>query len=311
MTSVRLALGLDGGGTQTRAQIVTPDGAVCGEGNGGACNIAFLPPEDALASAWAASQAALAQANAEPSDVLAVCAGVAGWSFPARRALFLAGLQERFPRAIVQVVPDYAIALSGALDNAPGILVIAGTGSVAYGEDGTGGSHKAGGYGYLIDDVGSGYGVGRAALAAILRAADGTGEATTLTARVLSRLALSDVSDIVSAVYGGVIDRVTIAALSRVAAEATEEDGDAVARALLMHAGGALARLAHAVTARLSFPDAVPVACIGGLWNAGAGLTDVFTRSLHRAVPQAVLNAPLHSPVRGAALRALCFLSLS
>jgi len=170
----------------------------------------------------------------------------------------------------VAVEPDYAVALAGATGGKPGVIVIAGTGSVAYGGNASGERHKTGAYGYLIDDGGSGYGVGRAALAAVLRAADGTGEPTCLSARILDALGLSAPADLIPAVYGGKLSRVEIAGLSRTVAQAAQEE-DTVASALLMRAGGVLAHLAHGVTQRL-FAGAdtpFPVVPIGGLWNAG------------------------------------------
>lgn len=300
----RLVLGLDGGGTRTRALAATFE-AVVGSGSGGACNVAAVPVAVALQSAQAAALEALAGASVE--DVQAVCAGVAGCSFEDRRLEFEKGLQGLFPNSRVSVVPDYAIALTGATGGAPGMIVIAGTGSVAYGENGAGEGHKAGAYGYLIDDAGSGYAVGRAALAAVLRAVDGTGEETSLRQRVLENIGLTSSAAIVPGVYGGQIDRVSIAALSQTVTRAATEDADAVARAILMRAGGALAQLAHGVTERV-FPEAsqpFPVSLIGGLWGAGPMLTDVFARSLQRFAPQAVISPPQASPVNGAVQRAL------
>jgi glucosamine kinase len=305
--TVDVALGLDGGGTQTRVAAATTEGVIRGRGWAGACNLAAVPPPEALAAALAAADLALAEAGWERADVLALCAGVAGVSYRERRDQFHAGLQAAFPRAHVVVEPDYAIALAGATGGGPGVIVIAGTGSAAYGENAGGQRHKTGAYGYLIDDAGSGYGIGRAALAAILRAADGTGEPTSLSRHVLSALGLSALTDIIPGVYGGSLSRVAIAGLSRTVAEAALTDNDAVARTILMRAGGALAHLTHGVTQRL-FADAdapFPVISIGGLWNAGGLLTDVFTRSLRRFAPTAILTPPLHSPVEGAVLRAV------
>ncbi len=306
-----LALGLDGGGTRTRVAVAGPSGSTTGQGEGGACNLAAVSPADALAAALAAADAALGEAGAGRDDVLAVCAGVAGFSFPARRAAFAAGLEAAFPQAQVKIEPDYAVALAGAAGGMPGVIVIAGTGSVAYGENARGEQHKAGAYGYLLDDAGSGYGVGRAALAAVLRAADGTGEPTALTARLLDALGLSSRADIVPGVYGGTISRVQIAALSRAVALSAREDGDAVARGLLLRAGGALAHLARGVTEAL-FPDAAApfsVCPVGGLWDADGDVSDVFIRSLRRFAPAAVFSPPRLPPVEGAVLRARALLT--
>ncbi len=301
-----LLLGLDGGGTQTRVAVADANGTLLGRGSGGACSMSAVSLEEALLSARTAATEALREAEVDPADVRAICAGVAGASFEARRLEFEAGLRETFPNAKVSVIPDFAIALTGATGGNPGVIVIAGTGSVAYGENAGGENHRAGAYGYLIDDSGSGYGVGRAALAAILRAADGTGEATSLSTRIPQALRIASLADIVPGVYGGGISRVTVAVLSRIVAEAALQDNDSAATAILMRAGGALAQLARGVTDRL-FADAdlpFPVSPIGGLWDAGAPLTDVFTRSLRRFAPNAVFQPPLSAPVEGAVRRA-------
>jgi glucosamine kinase len=306
-----IVLGMDGGGTQTRVAVATAAGEIIGRSKAGACNLATVQTPAALAAALAAADRALAEAGQERAAVTALCAGVAGVSYIERRDQFQAGLQSAFPRAHVAVEPDYAVALAGATGGAPGVIVIAGTGSAAYGENADGERHKTGAYGYLIDDGGSGYGVGRAALAAVLRAADGTGEPTRLSVHILEALGLSSPADLIPGVYGGGITRVQIAALSRTVAEAAQEDEDAVARAILMRAGGTLAHLTHGVTQRL-FADAqtpFPVVPIGGLWGAGGLLTDIFTRSLRRFAPMAELTTPLQPPVEGAIQRAMTLLT--
>ena len=293
-------LGLDGGGTQTRA--AAEGDRDSGRGAAGACNLAAVSPLEALTNALAAADAALKEAGAARPEVVSVCAGVAGWSYADRRRQFADGLQSAFPNARIAVEPDYVIALAGATGGAPGVIVIAGTGSAAYGENAAGETHRTGAYGFLIDDTGSGYGVGRGAIAAVLAAADGTGPPTSLTKHVLPALGLASLAEMVPGVYGGGISRVQIAGLSRVVAEAASMEADPVALALLMRAGGTLAQLVQGVTHRL-FADAhepFPVVQIGGLWSAGNTLSDIFARSLRRFAPSAVITAPQASPVEGA-----------
>lgn len=306
-----LVLGLDGGGTQTRVIAADLTGKVVGTGLSGACSMAAVTPPEAIAATLAAADDALSQAGRDRAAVSSFCAGVAGYSSTNRRMQFTASLQQAFPGALVTVEPDYVIALSGAAGGGPGVLVIAGTGSVAYGENTAGETHKTGAYGYLIDDSGSGYGVGRLALAAVMQAADGTGPITALTKRVLDHLQLTGLSEIVPGVYGGGLSRVRIASLSKVVAAAAADDRDSVARAILMRAGGTLAHLVQGITQRL-FAEAnapFPVVQVGGLWSAGDALTDVFARSLRRFAPAAVITEPLHSPVEGAVQIALRSLS--
>lgn len=300
-------LGLDGGGTQTRVAVTNLVGDILGTGLAGACSMSAVTPLEAIAATLTATDEALRQIGASRSAILSVCAGVAGFSSTERRMQFTKSMQDAFPRAILSVVPDYAAAFSGGIEGASGVLIIAGTGSVAYGENAAGETHKTGAYGYVIDDSGSGYGVGRSALAAVLQAADGTGPQTLLTERVMDYLGLNSLSEIVPSVYEGGVSRVTIASLSQVVANAASEDDDAIARAILMRAGGTLASLAHGVTQRL-FLDAdaaFPVVQIGGLWNAGDALTNVFVRSLRRFAPGAIITPAQRSPVEGAVQRAL------
>ncbi len=313
MSRPTVVLGLDGGGTHTRSLAASPDGAVLGEGAGGPCSVSALLPHDALHSAQTAAQAALTQAGTDASQVRAVCAGVAGAGVEARRAALETSLAALFPQAKIAVVPDFAVALAGAAGGGPGMIVIAGTGSVAYGDNGRGRAHRTGGYGYLIDDAGSGYGVGRAALAAAVRAADGGGAPTALTERILDALSLGSAGEIVPGVYGGSISRVAIASLARVVALSADEDNDAQARAILMRAGGALALLAQGVVSAAFGDTNEPFAAvpIGGLWGAGAALTDVFWRSLARSAPHAVPADALHPPAYGAVLRAISLLEAS
>ena len=301
-----LVLGLDGGGTQTRAAVADLRGSISGSSTAGACNLAAVSPLEALTNARAAAEAALKESGGSRAEVISVCAGVAGFSYTDRRALFAQSLQAAFPNARIAVEPDYVIALAGATGGTPGVIVIAGTGSAAYGENTAGETHRTGAYGYLIDDGGSGYGVGRGALAAVLAAADGTGQPTTLTERIPLALGLASLAEIIPGVYGGGISRVEIAALSHVVAKAASADADPVACALLMRAGGPLALLVRGVTQHLfaGCREPFPVVQIGGLWSAGDALTDVFARSLRRFAPSAVIAAPQHSPVEGAVHRA-------
>jgi N-acetylglucosamine kinase-like BadF-type ATPase len=303
-------LGLDGGGTKTQALILSLSGAVLGSGTAGPCNIAAVPLDVALDSVETATRLALESAGCAADSLRSVCIGVAGFSQGERREQFRTGLEPLFPHLPLSLEPDYAIALTGATAGMPGIIVIAGTGSVAFGRNARGETHRAGAYGYLIDDGGSGYGVGREALAAILRAADGTGPETTLTERIFDSQHFTSIAEIVPAVYGGALDRLSIAALAPQVSEAAQREGDPVARAILMRAGGALARLTEAVTQRL-FPGAAslfPVAGVGSLWEAGGALTDVFDRSLARFAPAAARQKPLSSPAHGAARQALTLL---
>ena len=262
-----------------------------------------MPVAEALASVRQAVKAA----GVNGIDMRLVCAAVAGYSHKVKRQEFTVALRLLFPKADVTVVPDYEAAFQSALPTGYGVVVIAGTGSIAYAQGRDNRAARAGGYGYLIDDAGSGYGVGRQALAAILAAQEGLGETTSLQELVANQfgwpIGKMTRDKVVQEVYFGDMDRVKIASLAQTVAEAAA-DGDGIAHRILMQAGGALARLADAACrlALIDKADVILVARIGGLWQAGAPLTDVFERSLSRFAPRSVYSQPtVYTPAWGAA----------
>jgi N-acetylglucosamine kinase-like BadF-type ATPase len=310
----RLVLGIDGGGTKTAAACLDIDtqglplvGAI---GHAGPGNIANLPVAQVIGHIQEALAATMGGHPEGARKIVAVCAGVAGASFGERREELAQALARVFPGTRVEVVPDYVAASTGALAGQPGMVVIAGTGSVAYGENAAGLSHRAGGYGYVIDDSGSGYGVGRRALAAVLHGADGTEQRTSLAERIAAELGSVAWDDLVAGVFGGTIDPARIAALTPAVALAARQDNDHAAQSILMHAGGALARMAEAVALSLfAQNERFTLATIGSLWEAGSYLSDVFYRSLLRFAPAAQVAAAKHDPATGAALRAAALLN--
>jgi N-acetylglucosamine kinase-like BadF-type ATPase len=304
-----LVVGIDGGGTKTRVRAYTlldraqGLGDPAGDATAGPCNIAFMPLADAVGSV----RQAVANSGIDVDRVGAVCAAVAGYSFRARHDPFVRELGGIFPGAKFVLVHDYEAAFRGAFPGGRGIIVIAGTGSVAFGADGFGKSHFAGGYGYLIDDAGSGYGVGREAIASVMQAIDGVGEQTLLTSMIADDSGFASEWDtLVGAVYGGDLSRVAIASLAGTVARAAEA-GDFVARRILMRSGRVLARLAEAVYEKAlgNGAEQVEVALVGSLWDAGASLRDMFERSVERFAPSATIARSETDPAYGAALIAV------
>lgn len=297
-------IGLDGGGTKTQSVLGDLEGNALGRGAAGPCNIAAVAPQDAAEAAVTSIRGACEAAGIAEERIACIDACVAGASAVPRREAFLLALQRAYPEALVRVEPDYAAALTGGTAGEPGIVVIAGTGSVAYGEDASGRAARAGAYGYLIDDAGSGYGVGREAVAAALRAFDGTGPETSLTALLLANLGLREPLDLISEVYGGALDRVAIASLSQTVAQEAAA-GDEVARKILHRAGGALAILAESVARRLFADESFVISTAGSLWQSGPYLTDVFARSVARFAPLATVIPPAMPPEMGALVRGI------
>lgn len=294
-------LAIDAGGTKTDLLWAQPDGRVLAHVQGQGMNIASKPP-----SIWQdVLEELFRQANVDRETVHVVCAGAAGYTLPDRRALFEHLLQQMLPGARVLVLPDYAIALEGATGGNPGVLVIAGTGSIACGRDREGRLMRAGGWGYLLGDEGSGFWIGREALRTVLAAREGWGEQTLLTEMLAETLGTSDAGEWLSALYRTQNPQSLLAQLAPLVSE-TAERGDAPANRILTDAAHHLAGLVIHVATHLHLPEDFPVCTVGGVWKSGGVLLQRFREQLVAHLPdwRGEVKPPLYSPVEGALLLA-------
>jgi N-acetylglucosamine kinase-like BadF-type ATPase len=293
-------VGVDGGATKTRA-VVLVGGAARGSATVQSASAYHREPEEAAAVVAEAARAALAQAALAP-PAAALGAGLAGADDPhvrerLERALAAAGVART-----VAVDHDAAAALAGGTALAPGIVIVAGTGSVAFGIDAAGRRARAGGWGPLLDDEGSGYAVGRAVLRAAMRAYDGRGPATALADAVCARFRLESLGSLKLAARGLSIDQV--AAVAPLAVEAARA-GDRVAAGILAAAGEALAAMVAAVARRLGWARApFPLVAVGGMFEAGELLRGPLLRALAGAGCAPRLQPARFPPEVGAALLA-------
>jgi len=254
--------GIDGGGTKTTLALADAAGRELARRVGPA---GLVDPRDPGATAQMLAElvrGALGEAGLETRPA-ALVAGLAGVGNEQERRQVESALEAAGVAGRVAIVTDGAIALDGALGGGPGILMIAGTGSVAYarGEDGR--VERCGGWGMVVGDEGSAWSIGRGGLAAALRAADGRGPATRLLPRFLELLELEDERGIPP--WAGRAEKADVAALAVHVVEAAAE-GDAVARRLLEREARELANHAVALARRLEpWSGAVPVAFHGGV----------------------------------------------
>ena len=300
-------LGVDGGASGTACAVASADGAVLGIGHAGPSNHILAPGgrERARAAVRDAVGHALAAAGLGPVTFRAAQFGMTGITRGSEQArIFGEVVRETLDARLVLIENDAVIARAGALAGRPGVIVIAGTGSVAFGEDPHGGQARTGGWGYIFGDEGSGFAIGCGGVRAALHARDGTGEPTVLVER-LGDAAGMPVPDIPMAFYEGRIDRSKIAALSRAVTRAAEEH-DAVARRLVEDAAAALARLVAAVIAKLRWSDGpVAVGPVGGVFEAGRTILRPLGEALARTAPRAVLVPPRLEPAAGGVLLAM------
>jgi N-acetylglucosamine kinase-like BadF-type ATPase len=300
-------LGVDGGASSTICAVCSDDGAVLGIGRGGPSNHILAPGgrERARGAVGAALETALRAANLAAVEFRAAQFGMTGITAGTDRARAFAEVVGEVLRArTARVDNDSAIALAGALACGPGVMVIAGTGSVALGLDPAGREARVGGWGYIFGDDGSAFALGRAGVHAALHARDGTGPETVLVDRIPPAIGM-DVQAIPMAFYEGRLDRAQVASLSPVVTAAATA-GDVVARRLVDRAATSLADLVAAVIRRLTWPEgATPVAPVGGVFDAGPIVFKPLRLALAAAAPGAVLVPPRYEPAAGALLLAL------
>lgn len=294
-----VVVGIDGGASKTRAVVLSMEGEALAAATVRSSSAYHREPEEAADVVVAAASEALSRAGIAP-PVTALGAGLAGADNPEVHRRLHSALEGAGLARAVLVDHDAAAALAGGTALAPGVVVIAGTGSIAFGIDGEGRRARAGGWGPLLDDEGSGYAVGRAVLRAAMRAHDGRGEPTALADAARRRFDISSLATLKVAVRGIGID--DVAALAVLAAEAASA-GDVVALRIMQRAGEGLATMVTAVAAALGWSRRpFPLIGAGGMFESGDLIAGPMVSALEALACPAEPHAALLPPEVGAAL---------
>ncbi|MGH9768367.1 MAG: BadF/BadG/BcrA/BcrD ATPase family protein [Blastocatellia bacterium] len=298
-------LGVDGGGTNCRAAIVGDDDEVIGEGHAEAANHIRVGVELAVNHVKQAVAQACLQAEIEPSEIAAACIGLAGVSHPDHHRQMLDALKEALPISDITLETDARVALAGATGNKAGVVIIAGTGSIACGVNSRGRFARAGGWGPTMGDEGSGSYIGRRALESVLMSYDYRGEPTSMMEPILRHFGVSSPPELPPVIYDDPDKSMReIAQLSKIAVKAARE-GDKVAREILQAAAKELAVAAIAVIEQLRMEqDEFQVAYVGGVFEAGELILALLREELQSFAPNARIEPPIDPPVIGAVMMA-------
>ena len=295
-------LGIDAGGTKTVCLLADAQGAIVSEGRGAGANLhtaGELAVEKVLHEAM---ETAIGDRAITPA---AICLGIAGVDRDDEARTVRALMRRIGYKSRVLVVNDALIGLVAGARDEPGFAINAGTGSIAYGRNANFEAARAGGWGHMIGDEGSGYWIGRESLAAVMRAADGRGPETRLTGEILAHFNVDDESRLPRIVYDRELPRVSVAALGPITQRVAEQ-GDAVAGRILERAADELVRAARSVATRLEMRgDEFTFYLAGGVFRVVPWLAEELPRRLVEVAPRAQTQMLHEEPAVGAVWLAL------
>ena len=294
MRKPEFVCGVDGGGTKTSVLCRTLEGVEVGRQEFGPFNFNSIGEES-----FKGILSDILSFIENLGTCKALCIGGAGMSNPKARECATSVLSgASFPYTILC---DYEIAFSGALGGKEGIALVAGTGSVCFGRSSDGKSAMCGGWGHLIGDAGSGYGLGRDALIAITEVYDGYGKQTVLKDLLSKEFGLDSPQKILPYVYTN--DKSAVAAVSRIVEKAYRL-GDEVSIEIVTNNANALVKLVEAVASRIEI-SSCDVALLGGLLENPTALRERFISMLKEKNKNLNCVEPLHNATEGAVLEAM------
>lgn len=302
-------LGIDAGGTKTVALLADADGQVVGEGRAGGANLQAHGELEVEKVLHHVIDLALDGYGASP---VAVCLGLAGVDRDGDGEV-IRGIMRRLGfRERTLIVNDALIALvagvplgQGDDTVGQGVVLISGTGSIAYGVNSHGQAARAGGWGSSLGDEGSGYWIGRRALKAVARDADGRGPRTRLTPLVLAHFSVSRPEQLVSEIYNHAQGKRAIASLGQTVDQARAE-GDVVATEIMRKAADELTLAAASVVARLEMRgEQFPILLSGGMIRGAQWLATAVTNRLAEVAPRSAVGSLEVEPAIGAVRLAL------
>jgi glucosamine kinase len=290
-------LGIDGGGTKTSC-LIGDEESELGSGTAGASNVLRVGEAQARKSLVNAIQQACSAARIDPAQVTRTCVGVAGAARP-EVAEMVREIVAEIVSGDIEIAGDMVIALHAAFGEGPGIVVIAGTGSIAYGRNLEGKTARAGGLGFAFSDEGSGHWIGRAAVTATLQDAGENPKSTGALLQAIMKAWKAETRDAL-ALAANASPPPDFAVLFP-AVLATASSGDGLAAEVLRQAGSELATLAKVVISRLfPGPGPVPVAMCGGVFRNSALVRKTFYNELRSQCPQVAIPEKIVDPVLGA-----------
>lgn len=307
MPTARLGIAIDGGGTKTTACIakLAQDGApvILGQATAGAANPAAVGLAVTKANIAHAIVEAVAQANVADEPIECLLAGLAGIEATGVHHELATWAAKEFRANHASFVTDVELLHFAGSRDLPAVVLISGTGSVAFGRDAAGNQARTGGRGYLMGDEGSGFWIGQRGLHAAVRALDHAAPTTALVALIGEDLGSQDAGAWTKEIYGTSDPRDKISQMSRRVAQAAQQ-GDPVAIEILDDAGRQLAHLAKSVAGQLGLAgDPFDLVLAGGILLNVNGVRHALDKHLRSLALPIATQRIIEHPAAAAAQR--------
>ncbi len=302
----RYVIGVDGGGTKTNAILVGLDGTVIAEATGGPTNLQTVGIPRAAQTLFDLIHKCCQKVEPQPPDLQNIVLGLAGAGRELARTELIDALTDisnkrKFPLKHIRVETDGRIALEAAFAGSPGIVIIAGTGSIALYRTEDGKFLRAGGWGNVVGDEGSGYAIGRDALTAVLRQFDGRGEKTILTKKALEHFGIASADELIQKIYQ---EHAEIASFAPKVFEA-EAERDRLAHLILLKNAADLEDHVRVLTMLSKPRHKLPVCLMGGLLESENVYSKMVKEKIKASLPQVLVLKPKFPAAFGAAILGL------
>ena len=306
MSRTPLVLGVDGGGTKSLGLVSDHLGNVLARREVGPSNPTVVGFERAAKNLFDLISSCSNDVHCKPEELEAVVLALAGAGRKENQRRVYETISDLFLKAGWKVPPliidtDARAALEGAFAGAPGVIVIAGTGSVVCGKTNRGEIVSIGGWGRVLGDEGSGFYIGREALKALALHLEGRGEAHALAQVLANKFNLANREDIIAAVYHEKFD---IASLAPAVLDAAAQN-DLVSQRILQHSAALLAEQVRVIVLRMGILRKVGLVFCGGLIDHETVYANVLHMKILKMLPQVDIRPPLHPPAYGAVIMAI------
>lgn len=294
-------IGIDGGGTKTQLVAAGRQMEVLYETTGGGASLTALSEIVVEKNLAELLRRFFIESGLLPQNCVSLCMGASGAGRQESQKRLTEMLRKTVPKVPVQVVTDAQGALAGGTGTGVGIILLAGTGSICYGRNQQGETWRAGGWGHIMGDEGSGYDMARKMLQAVVRQADGRGKPTLLTDLVMEQLELSTIDQLVDKLYDEKKGKSEVAGLAFLC-DIAYNRGDRTALRIMREVAASLTDLAVVTAEKLWAPqEPAYCVCAGGLLEKSLYLKEHVREELEKKRPNITVISPTHSAAWGCA----------